>query len=375
MKNHLNTPVSESRSLPGRDKLESRRTLEHFTGCLLGGAVGDALGAPVEFQSMRLIRDKYGSAGITDNAAAYGRRGAITDDTQMTLFTAEGLLRAIARRRHKGVCHPASVIHHAYIRWLHTQGGRSRSHFSQDEMDGWLIGVESLHSRRAPGNTCLSALRGEEMGEMQRPLNNSKGCGGVMRVAPVGLVVEDEERAFSLGCEAAAITHGHPSGYYSAGCFAAIIYHLTSGRSLPEAIELALRILERAETDEHEECAKAVRQAVELWRDGDLKPLPEVIERRGGGWVGEEALAISLYCALVSQDDFIRGVLLAVNHSGDSDSTGAITGNLLGMMLGIDAIPEKWLAELELRAEIEAVAIDLLKQFEDTDAWWNRYPG
>jgi len=68
-------------------------------------------------------------------------------------------------------------------------------------------------------------------------------------------------------------------------------------------------------------------------------------------------------------------VLLAVNHSGDSDSTGAITGNLLGLMLGVGAIPEKWLAELELRAEIEAMAGDLFKQFEDTDARLSRYPG
>ena len=375
MKNRPNTLVYESRAPADQNKPGSRRALEYFTGCLLGGAAGDALGAPIEFHSIHLIRDKYGSAGITDYVAAYGRRGAITDDTQMTLFTAEGLLRAIARRRHKGACHPASVIHHAYIRWLRTQGGRSRSHISQDEMDGWLIGVESLHSSRAPGNTCLSALRGEEMGGLQRPLNNSKGCGGVMRVAPVGLVAEDEEQAFSLGCEAAAITHGHPSGYYSAGFFAAIVYHLTEGRSLPEAIELAMRILERPENDEHEECAEAVHRAVALWRVGSLKPSPEAIERLGGGWVGEEALAISLYCALASQDDFARGVLLAVNHSGDSDSTGAITGNLLGLMLGVGAIPEKWLAELELRAEIETMAGDLFKQFEDTDAWLSRYPG
>src|SRR5262245_60747872 len=375
MKNQLNTNINESYSPPGPDKPVNRRTLENFTGCLLGGAVGDALGAPVEFHSIHLIRNKYGSAGITDYDVAYGRRGAITDDTQMTLFTAEGLLRAVARRRHKGDCHPASMIHRAYIRWLRTQGERSRSHFSEDKMDGWLIGVNGLQSRRAPGNTCLSALRGEEMGEMQRPLNNSKGCGGVMRVAPVGLVAENEEQAFSLGCQAAAITHGHPSGYYSAGCFAAIIYHLVSGRSLPEAIELAQRILERPENDDHEECAEAVHRAVALWRDGSLKPSPEMVERLGGGWVGEEALAISLYCALASQDDFARGVLLAVNHSGDSDSTGAITGNLLGLMLGARAIPEKWPAELELRAEIETVAGDLFKQFEDTDDWLSRYPG
>jgi ADP-ribosylglycohydrolase len=90
-------------------------------------------------------------------------------------------------------------------------------------MDGWLIRVEGLHARRAPGMTCLSALRGGTMGTIERPLNDSKGCGGVMRAAPIGLVARDEQAAFTLGCEAAAITHGHPSGYYSAGCFAAII--------------------------------------------------------------------------------------------------------------------------------------------------------
>jgi ADP-ribosylglycohydrolase len=80
-------------------------------------------------------------------------------------------------------------------------------------------------------------------------------------------------------------------------------------------------------------------------------------------------------CAPAAGEGFARGVLLAVNHSGDSDSAGAITGNLLGLALGVEAIPEHWLGELELRAEIEAMANDLYKQFEDTDAWRQRYPG
>ncbi len=189
---------------------------------------------------------KYGPAGIADYDLAYGRRGAITDDTQMTLFTAEGVLRADVRWHDKGICHPGSVMHHAYIRWLHTQGEQSRSQFSKDKMDGWLIGVEGLHARRAPGNTCLSALRGAKMGTLEQPLNDSKGCGGVMRVAPIGLMARDEKAAFDFGCEVAAITHGHPSGYYSAGCFAAVIQNLTEGRTLPDAIEGALRILEDA---------------------------------------------------------------------------------------------------------------------------------
>jgi ADP-ribosylglycohydrolase len=225
------------------DRSERRDTADYFAGCLLGGAVGDALGAPVEFLDLPAIIRRYGRQGITSYDVAYGRRGAITDDTQMTLFTAEGVLRAIVRLNHKGICHPPSVLHHAYVRWLHTQGERSRSPFAQEKMDGWLVAVQALHARRAPGNTCVSALRAERMGTIEHPLNDSKGCGGVMRVAPIGVVAEDPEAAFRLGCEAAAITHGHPSGYYSAGCLAAILCHLRQGQSLAEAIQGTLQLL------------------------------------------------------------------------------------------------------------------------------------
>jgi ADP-ribosylglycohydrolase len=341
---------------------------------LLGGAAGDALGAPVEFDSIASIRQRYGPDGIVDFDEAYGRRGAITDDTQMTLFTAEGLLRGVSRYEAKGICHPATVVYHAYIRWLHTQGYRSESRFSADRFDGWLFQVTRLHSRRAPGRTCVTALFGAAMGTRESPLNDSKGCGGVMRAAPVGLVAVNEGVAFTLGCETAAITHGHPSGYYSAGCLAAIVFYLVSGRPLIEAIDLTLGLLETDQNPDHKECAQAIHGAVALWRRGEL-PSPEVVETLGGGWVGEEALAISLYCALAAGDDFERGVRLAVNHSGDSDSTGSITGNILGAMLGADAIPQRWIDGLELRDEIDTLAGDLLTGYEDSEAWRARYPG
>lgn len=71
--------------------------IDRIKGCLLGGAVGDALGAPVEFLEWAAIRNTFGAQGIVDYAPAYGRLGAITDNTQMMLFTAEGLLRAYVR--------------------------------------------------------------------------------------------------------------------------------------------------------------------------------------------------------------------------------------------------------------------------------------
>ncbi len=68
-----------------------------FRGCLLGGATGSALGAAVEFMSLEQIHAQFGRRGIGDYAAAYRRIGAIADDTPMTFFTAEGLLRAMMR--------------------------------------------------------------------------------------------------------------------------------------------------------------------------------------------------------------------------------------------------------------------------------------
>src|SRR4051812_30781276 len=98
-----------------------------FKGCLLGGAVGDALGAAIEFDSIAEIRQTYGPAGLTDYALAYGRRGAITDDTQMMLFTAEGVLRTDVCYRCNSVCCEEEIVRNAYLRWLHTQGIRSEA--------------------------------------------------------------------------------------------------------------------------------------------------------------------------------------------------------------------------------------------------------
>ncbi len=346
-------------------------------GCLLGGAVGDALGAPVEFMSHSQILAQFGPSGIRDFAPVYGLTGAITDDTQMTLFTAEGLIRANVRYSARGICHPPTVIHHAYLRWLKTQGESPNLEPQIDlnwhvATDGWLINVPALWSRRAPGNTCLSALsNAKHIGEPAR--NNSKGCGGVMRVAPVGLAANCNS-AFELGRESAALTHGHPSGVLSAGFLALLIAEIVAGNSLQNAIRASKACL-IVEAD-HEEVLRAVEKAETLALSPAATPIPESL---GQGWVAEEALAIALYCALVAPN-FEDAIILAVNHSGDSDSTGAIAGNICGALYGMAAIPARWLDAVELRNEITEMADDLAGVCEGTldlagELTWNRYPG
>lgn len=366
---------------------------DRYQGCLLGGAVGDALGAPVEFLRRTVILERFGQHGIVDFAPAYGNVGAITDDTQMTLFTAEGVLRAYVRGMLRGICHQPSVIHKAYLRWLYTQGEHGASEKDID-LSGWLIQQKELFSPRAPGRTCIEAL-GSKPKIGNPALNDSKGCGGVMRVAPIGMLFhaltltcpearsEHHQRSFALGCEAAALSHGHPTGYLTAGVMAALVFDLLDGIDLTSAINRVVPLLKARE--HHEETLAAIEASQRLVA-ADIEPT-EAVSELGEGWVAEEALAIGLYCALKAQD-FEPAVIMAVNHDGDSDSTGLIAGHLLGAMQGRTAIPERWLAPLELRGVIEEMADDLatvgswrLGDWNDPDAraeeeyYVQRYPG
>jgi ADP-ribosyl-[dinitrogen reductase] hydrolase len=328
-------------------------------GCLLGGAVGDALGADVEFDSIGEIRLRRGPGGVTGYPDPE-RRGRVTDDTQMSLFTAEGLIRADNRFADRGICNVPAVIHRAYLRWLLTQvGDESRvpwDEFGSDEPSGWLLQQRELWVRRAPGLTCLSALQSGTAGTPERTINDSKGCGGVMRVAPIGLVAAEP---FALAVSAAAITHTHPTGYLAAGAFAEIISHVTSGTELVDAAKLACE--RTAGEVGGDETAAALEAALEL-ADGEPVATPEAVESLGGGWVAEEALAIALYCSLTA-DDFSDGVRAAVNHSGDSDSTGSMCGNLLGAVHGVDSVPVEFRDRLAEGRVVDQLASDLVCHF------------
>ena len=314
--------------------------ISKYQGCLLGLAIGDALGAPVEFLSLQEIKMRYGRDGITDFHEWRGfKPGSYTDDTQMSLATAIGCIRAYQRWHGRGICHPASVVHRRYLDWFESQN--------------------DLGQRRGPGRTCLSALQSGKMGTIKEKINNSKGCGGVMRTAPVGLAFPPD-RAFQEGAEYAAITHGHPSGYLTAGFLSGMTSYIIEGKTLAEAIALCIGQL--TQYDGYSETLEKIELAQKL--SVSQKPPEESIQAIGEGWVGEEALAISLYCSLKFSDNFERGTLAAVNHSGDSDSTGSITGAILGTLLGVELIPRPWVRKVEESGRITKITNDMFSIFK-----------
>ncbi len=334
-------------------------------GSLVGGAVGDALGYEVEFMSLPEIRKRYGKNGIADYALDRNGVAEFSDDTQMSLFTAEGLLTAIAADKtfEKDIL---PYITSAYEHWYYTQ-----CYPPLKMSKSWLTHIDSLWNRRAPGMTCMSALQSISMPDSAPVVNNSKGCGGVMRVAPIGIFsathpkMLDLEHAGYLAGYAADITHKHPLSTYSSMALAMIVADCMSYDKVNRA-EFRFIVANRVfkllglyfKDDKHlAELSELVMKALSL-AESD-KTDTDAIRELGEGWVAEETLAIAVFSVMRHIDNFEKCIVCAVNHDGDSDSTGAVAGNIIGAILGYSAIPKKYLTALELHDVIVSIADDL----------------
>lgn len=341
---------------------------DKICACLIGGAIGDALGYQIEF-NRDILEHEY--TRYPDN------EGLISDDTQMTLFTANALIWRETRGYLKGIA-PSYVdaLYLGYKDWYDTQWPNRDEHTSIC----WLKNVRGLNERRAPGTTCLSALAGKKVGTIEKPINNSKGCGAVMRVAPIGLYLNDPIEVGKTAALSSALTHGHPLGIIPSYVLATIIYYLAQENyELEEAIDSALKQYQENYTD----CDKEINQdfldligKALILAETNISDL-EAIQKLGEGWVAEETLAIALYSCLKHKDSFKEAIICAVNHAGDSDSTGAITGNIMGAYLGMESIPHYYIAHLELKDVIMEIANDLAKPLNDeivrNEEWVNKY--
>ena len=369
-------------------------------GSLIGGAIGDALGYPIEFMSLKAIKQKYGDKGYI-NYQEFNNLGkaVISDDTQMTLFTANGLLNYITRITITNGFHWETLIEFitlAYEDWLKTQVG-IYNYYHDDPLKCWIRDIKELNVRRAPGNTCISALQSLKCGKVE---NDSKGCGGVMRVAPIGLLAAvdmestikdyygkevqrrewDATQVARLGGDSAAITHKHPLGYLPAAFLADLIFYI-----LMSEVPLTFSVLENYmdsvysdiwmeyETDRDRKALKVlwamIEKAINLATRYDVSE-EIAIRQLGEGWTGDEALAIAIYCMMKHPNSFEKAVIAAVNHDGDSDSTGAICGNLMGAIVGYEAIPSRFTKDLELKDLILEIADDIVRGSSTDDKEW-----
>ena len=333
-------------------------------GSLLGGALGDSLGYAVEFESIEAIRAKYGPAGLTGFGQLDGG-SHFSDDTQMTLYTVDGLVEALEWANDGVAADEIACLWLAYLRWLNTQDVAVASSAPVPQ-PRWIDAQEVLRHRRAPGNACLSGLATGEMGTVARPVNpDSKGCGTVMRSAPFGLVPHiPREAVYKLSSDAASLTHGHPSARLSAAAFSLLIHNIVAGSGIRDAATTALSYVNGVPT-KAPELGERLENALQLSQQSPVLKPEELTAALGEGWVAEEALAVGLYSVLATSgaspaEHFGNAVAVAINHSGDSDSTGSIAGNILGAFYGEECLPADWLAALEAPEVIRGMGERLL---------------
>ena len=346
--------VARCRTVAPQRLLRESRLL----GCLLGGALGDALGYPVKHHPLEDIRARHGHDGVREPVPRAGRL-VVSDGTQLTLFSLEGLVRA----REAGAEDPRPFLREAYLDWWLTQqpGPPSRWPFAPR---GTLALVPALQARRAPGHTCLSALAAGANSSPTRPVNDSRGSGTVMRSAPFGFGVfggaaaGPARSAPTLAAEAGAITHGHPEALAAAAATAALVEALFTSPDGPcDEATAVTRIAQGVEAARREAAAwplaprtgDLLEMAVGLSEQGaaDASEHAQRVAVLGEGGVAEEALAIGVTAALAGED-FVDALRIAANHDGASHSTAALAGQLRGAACGASGLPHAWVARLDV---------------------------
>lgn len=405
--------------------------LSRYIGSLVGGAVGDALGWPIEFTKDADIEKKYGIYGPSEPGVQ------VTDDTQMTLYGVEGILNAVR----SGSFTEDSIIknmHASYVHWYMGQGGSSvwdgddaagANYYPDYNDSGWwdqgsirngdvrrqrdennwgdqnklrdVKGIKRatsyrkpkavtpdkldmfentypsnlqdnklINKSRAPGGTTMTALRrtktllaGGSLNALGMAAeNDSCGNGTVMRIAPVGMLYPGNwQTAFRVGFRNAKTTHGRVDTQLAAAVQAALISLLVVGTEKYRAVHIVeghLRAIMTVVTDDKEmKFARSVLGALINARTAKRRKTRVPMAFPIKFW-GTDSLQTAVY-ALLKTDDFKTGLKIAVNNGGDSDTTGAIAGNLLGAYYGYEGVDQEWAAKVELTDVAAKMAADL----------------
>lgn len=328
-------------------------TKDKIVGCLMGGAIGDCLGANTEFKFLSEIKELYGEKGLTDFIGKDGK-GYITDDTQMTLFTIEAILNY-----EKDLNTDKSLIYEfmkSYKNWHYTQYNKYNSSFDVSSFNSELLGNVDMYRWRAPGNTCLTSIKQMDLSNKEyRAINDSKGCGAIMRTAPIGLYYNNDlQLVIKYTIENALLTHQHILSTLSCLYYNQLITKFAVGhfifdnykKDLANNIHLTMlsKYIEEKFTTallKYNYSIESIKDNIDiirnLWEEVIIlfmsteNPSVDDIKQIGQGWVAEETLMIALYCVIQAKS-FEECIILAANHDGDTDSTAALAGHLYGLI-------------------------------------------
>ena len=333
-----------------------------YRGCLLGMAVGDAMGYTVDSRSLQEIREDYGPDGLLGYDLVNGYAD-VNSYTQLAAFTCNGLLFGLTRGQMSGKMAP--FIKYAALaacEWAASQRAWGRP----SKCYCWLLRREEICRRHCMDTRMLETLSRRNLGTLETPTNNYNGPFSLTSAIGVGLFYDpnrmDQEEIDRLGAEAVALTHGSPTSFLSGAVIAHIVSKLVRNPRAPlkriilEATE-ALKEQFGHQYSQAYDLATMIRHAITLSENQTIRSV-DVMERIKCENAAQ-VLAGAIYACLVSHSDFDRAMIVAVTHSGRSAAVGALVGAFLGIRLGKEALPEFYLEGLEPLEILEELAEDL----------------
>lgn len=289
---------------------------------ILGAAVGDALGVPVEFQR-RSCRREDPVVGMREYGTHHQPAGTWSDDTSMILATMAGLEAA---RRYA----PEAVMRQF-------SGWRSRGDHTPH---GTVFDIgNATRAAIAQFETGVEPLKCGGSGE------TSNGNGSLMRILPIALAYADDPDLILKASEMSALTHAHERSRFCCAFLCLVASDLLHGGSIREATEFAWETLDRRWTFSHGE-----RQRFDRLRPRSLFSRSE--DRIGASGHVIDTLEAALWVN-ARHDSYAEAVLHAVNLGDDTDTTGCVAGGLAGLIHGEAGIPPGWLEVLVKRLELE----------------------
>ncbi|WP_237224346.1 ADP-ribosylglycohydrolase family protein [Rothia nasisuis] len=342
-------------------------------GSLYGTALGDALGYPAELLTVTGLYERYGVKDASELMAALGQGPLqVSDDTQLTLATLDGLTEVLEWNNEGQAADELACIWLSYLRW-YTGTGHPAPPTAPYSLPRPLNKVPVMQRFRGPGKATLAALATGEMQFISKNINpQALGTGALMRSAPFGyLPVADDATVVKLATHAAALTHGHPEAVISAAAYALFIRYLlgVAGSNVKKPLSSAAQaVLTWLGTIE---CSKALPgnaaltiAAVTRAQELAATATPHEAARLDFGELvlATDCLGYALYLALCVEDQsrspeaLLHAVGLAIAVDGDSDSIGALVGSLLGALWGEEALPQNLIAQVDARQAIELAA-------------------
>jgi ADP-ribosylglycohydrolase len=307
-------------------------------------ALGDALGMPVEFKSIENIRETYGGNGIQD----LNENSPWTDDTEMTMAVTRALMRLGSADDIKKL--DPEIIGHTFaeefIDWL--------------ENPGYAPGITSSNA------VILLKKKGPDQWRFSGN-NDSKGCGTVMRAAPLGvwfapaLISEIastsgpyHELLFNVSKIQSEITHGHKAATAAALAGSYAVTLALNGISPDKMVRSIEKYCNPLHSD-FESAMVRLKTSLAKRESGMFRTDLDALDHIGQGWVGDEAFTMALYAAIRYPNDLKTCLRVSVNHSGDSDSVACIAGSILGALHGMSIIPEEWINCLAERVRMKVL--------------------